>query len=63
MNFTIIESTALHNDNVKSDFSDLLTMLIEFAKRAQLDIDTILQEQKRPSITYKRKWIESGDEP
>ena len=51
--YTIIESTALHNEKVKSDCSDLLTKLTEFAKKAQLDIDTILQEQsKDPFIKY-----------
>ena len=62
--YTIIESTALHNENVKSDCSDLLTKLTEFAKKAQLDIDTILQEQnKDPVLHIVRKWIESGKEP
>ena len=32
-NYTIIESTALHNKNVKSDCSDLQTKLTEFAKK------------------------------
>ena len=44
-NYTIMESTALHNENVKSDYFDLLTKITEFAKKAQLDVDTILQEQ------------------
>ena len=60
----IIVSTALHNENVKSDCSDLLTKLTEFAKKAQLDIDTILQEQsKDPVLHIVRKRIESGNEP
>ena len=63
-NFTIIESTALHNENVKSDGSDLLTKLTEFAKKAQLYFDTILQEQsKDPVLHIVRKWIEPGNEP
>ena len=63
-NYTIIESTALHNENVKSDCSDLLMKLTEFAKKAQLDIDTIQQEQsKDPVLHIVRKWIESGNEP
>ena len=62
-NYTIIGSTVLHNEKVKSDCSDLLTKLTEFAKKAHLDIDTILQEQcKDPVLQKVRKWIESGNE-
>ena len=40
------------------------TKLTEFAKRAQLDIGTILQEQSKDSVLHiVRKWIESGNEP
>ena len=56
-------STALHNENVKSDCSDLLTKLTEFPKKAQIDINTIQQEQsKDPVLHTVRKWIESGNE-
>ena len=63
-NCTIIEPTALHNENVHSERSSCLMNLTEFAKKGQLDINTILKEHnKESSLHIVQIWVESSNEP
>ena len=63
-NCTIIEPTALHNENVHSKCFYGLMKLTKFVKKAQLDIDSILQEHKKDSSLHiVQKWVESSNEP